>query len=80
MRAIEISELDDADVLELGTRPAPRPEMNEIIIKTIAAPHQQLRTVLGAAREVISRQLQEFQRRGWIEQSRCTVNLKTGKR
>jgi CRP/FNR family transcriptional regulator len=30
---------------------------------------------LGTAREVISRQLQEFQRRGWVEQSRGSVKL-----
>jgi len=42
------------------------------LIKTT---HQKLSIELGTAREVISRQLQEFQRRGWIEQSRGSVNL-----
>lgn len=37
--------------------------------------HQKLSVELGTAREVISRQLQEFQRRGWIEQARGRVNL-----
>lgn len=37
--------------------------------------HQKLSVELGTAREVISRQLQEFQRRGWIEQARGSVNL-----
>ncbi len=37
--------------------------------------HQKLSVELGTAREVVSRQLQEFQRRGWIEQSRGRVNL-----
>jgi len=37
--------------------------------------HQQLATELGSAREVISRQLQEFQRRGWINATRGTVRL-----
>lgn len=37
--------------------------------------HQKLSVELGTAREVISRQLQEFQRRGWIEQSRGRVDL-----
>lgn len=37
--------------------------------------HQELATELGTAREVISRQLNEFQRRGWIEQGRGRVKL-----
>ena len=45
---------------------------DESIVKTT---HQKLSVELGTAREVVSRQLQEFQRRGWIEQSRGSVNL-----
>ena len=41
----------------------------------IRATHQQLAAELGTAREVISRQLGEFQRRGWIKQSRGSVEL-----
>jgi len=41
----------------------------------VATTHQKLSVELGTAREVISRQLQEFQRRGWIEQARGRVNL-----
>jgi CRP/FNR family transcriptional regulator len=41
----------------------------------IATTHQKLSVELGTAREVISRQLQEFQRRGWIEQSRGRIAL-----
>lgn len=41
----------------------------------VATTHQKLSVELGTAREVISRQLQEFQRRGWIAQSRGTVEL-----
>ncbi|WP_376877886.1 Crp/Fnr family transcriptional regulator [Albirhodobacter sp. R86504] len=41
----------------------------------IATTHQNLAVELGTAREVISRQLQEFQRRGWIAQSRGQVTL-----
>ncbi|MDG1168335.1 MAG: Crp/Fnr family transcriptional regulator [Sulfitobacter sp.] len=41
----------------------------------IATTHQKLSVELGTAREVISRQLQEFQRRGWIEQARGSVSL-----
>ncbi|WP_138466342.1 Crp/Fnr family transcriptional regulator [Poseidonocella sp. HB161398] len=37
--------------------------------------HQKLATELGTAREVVSRQLREFQRRGWIEQARGSVQL-----
>lgn len=42
------------------------------VIKTT---HQMLSVELGTAREVISRQLQEFQRRGWIAQARGSVTL-----
>ncbi|MFT6445887.1 MULTISPECIES: Crp/Fnr family transcriptional regulator [Sulfitobacter] len=42
----------------------------------VATTHQKLSVELGTAREVISRQLQEFQRRGWIEQARGNVTLK----
>jgi CRP/FNR family transcriptional regulator len=41
----------------------------------VKATHAMLATELGTAREVISRQLQEFQRRGWVEQSRGTIRL-----
>ena len=43
--------------------------------KTVSTTHQKLSVELGTAREVISRQLQEFQRRGWIEQARGSVSL-----
>ncbi len=42
---------------------------------TVATTHQKLSVELGTAREVISRQLQEFARRGWVEQARGVVNL-----
>lgn len=38
--------------------------------------HQQLAAELGTAREVISRQLNEFQRRGWITTSRGMIDVK----
>ena len=41
----------------------------------IETTHQKLSVELGTAREVISRQLQEFQRRGWIEQARGRVSV-----
>lgn len=41
----------------------------------LAVTHQQLAIELGTAREVISRQLNEFHRRGWIEQSRGRIAL-----
>lgn len=37
--------------------------------------HQQLAAELGTAREVISRQLQDFQRRGWVSQARGMISL-----
>ena len=41
----------------------------------VHATHAALGTELGTAREVISRTLSEFQRRGWVEQSRGEVKL-----
>lgn len=41
----------------------------------LKATHAQLAAELGTAREVISRQLQEFQRRGWVETARGEVRL-----
>jgi len=41
----------------------------------LKATHQQLATELGTAREVISRQLNDFQRRGLISQSRGQVQI-----
>ncbi|MBO9475664.1 Crp/Fnr family transcriptional regulator [Shimia sp. R10_1] len=43
--------------------------------QTVRATHVVLASELGTAREVISRILSEFQRRGWIEQSRGEVKL-----
>lgn len=42
----------------------------------VYATHQVLGKELGTAREVISRILAEFQRRGWIEQARGEIRLK----
>lgn len=41
----------------------------------LSVTHHQLATELGSAREVISRQLQEFRRRGWVALSRGTVTI-----
>ena len=41
----------------------------------VNATHQQLATELGTAREVVSRQLNEFQRRGWVTIQRGVVHL-----
>ena len=41
----------------------------------VATTHQKLAVELGTAREVVSRQLQEFQRRGWIAQARGAVMI-----
>jgi CRP/FNR family transcriptional regulator len=41
----------------------------------VTATHQALANELGSAREVISRQIHEFQRRGWIGASRGTIEL-----
>ncbi len=42
---------------------------------SVATTHQKLSVELGTAREVVSRQLQDFQRRGWIEQARGRISL-----
>lgn len=42
---------------------------------TVTTTHQMLSVELGTAREVISRQLQEFNRRGWIVQSRGKITI-----
>lgn len=41
----------------------------------VRSTHQKMAAELGTAREVISRLLQEFQRRGWVAQSRGTISL-----
>jgi CRP/FNR family transcriptional regulator len=41
----------------------------------VHATHAILGTELGTAREVVSRTLSEFQRRGWVEQARGEVHL-----
>jgi CRP/FNR family transcriptional regulator len=42
---------------------------------SLAITQQQLAAELGSAREVISRQLSEFQRRGWLQSSRGRIQL-----
>jgi CRP/FNR family transcriptional regulator len=42
----------------------------------VAATHQQLATELGTAREVISRVLGEFQRRGWVSAGRGSLDIR----
>jgi CRP/FNR family transcriptional regulator len=42
---------------------------------SLQATHQSLAQELGTAREVVSRQLQEFQRRGWVELGRGVVRI-----
>jgi len=41
----------------------------------VTATHQEFASELGSAREVISRQLQEFQRHGWIKASRGEIRI-----
>jgi CRP/FNR family transcriptional regulator len=42
---------------------------------SIAATHQTLAVELGTAREVVSRQLKEFERRGWVRLHRGRVDI-----
>lgn len=46
----------------------------------VSATHQQLATEIGTAREVISRQLQEFNRRNWLKQTRGRVVITNTKK
>lgn len=41
----------------------------------VSTTHQKLSVELGTAREVISRQLQDFHKKGWIEQSRGAIKI-----
>jgi len=45
---------------------------------TVAMTHQDLATELGTAREVVSRQLKEFERRGWVALHRGRIDLTDG--
>jgi len=45
---------------------------------TVVATHQELAQELGSAREVVSRQLKEFERRGWITVSRGRITVRDG--
>lgn len=47
-----------------------RAEQDEVI-----RTHQEMAADLGTAREVVSRQLKEFERRGWVELSRGKISL-----
>ncbi len=42
---------------------------------SVRATHQALAAELGTAREVVTRQLQEFQRRDWVKLSRGTIEI-----
>lgn len=42
---------------------------------TVTATHQELAVELGSAREVVSRLLKDFERRGWVALSRGSVGL-----
>jgi CRP/FNR family transcriptional regulator len=52
-------------------------KLNEISKRSniLKITHQGLATELGTAREVISRQLKEFKKRGWITQSRGKITV-----
>lgn len=66
--------IDDIVFQRMDVRLAAR--LLELADKNVVhATHQTLANELGTAREVISRTLAEFQRRGWIEQSRGEVRL-----
>jgi CRP/FNR family transcriptional regulator len=45
------------------------------VARRLSITHQELAAELGSAREVISRQLKEFERRGWIRLGRGQLQL-----
>lgn len=44
--------------------------------RTVALSHADLAVELGTAREVVSRQLKEFERRGWVELARGRITIR----
>jgi CRP/FNR family transcriptional regulator len=46
--------------------------------RTVALSHADLAVELGTAREVVSRQLKEFERRGWVELARGRITVLDG--
>ncbi len=74
-RIIELTEIIDELLLRrvdlrLAGWLAARPEAQ------VAATHQAMAAELGTAREVVSRTLKEFERRGWIALGRGAVDLR----
>lgn len=67
--------IDEVAFGRIDARLAQRLQAMEADDGQVRATHQQLATELGTAREVVSRQLQEFQRRGWIAQSRGVITI-----
>lgn len=67
--------IDDVAFGRIDARLAQRLSAMAAEGEEIKVTHQQLATELGTAREVVSRQLQDFQKRGWISQSRGAIVL-----
>ncbi len=67
--------IDDIAFTRMDTRLAQKLLQLKNAQGDVEATHQQLATELGTAREVISRQLHEFQRRGWLKSGRGVVSV-----
>lgn len=67
--------IDDIAFGRMDIRLAQRLVMLARGASEVRATHQQLASELGTAREVVSRQLQEFQRRGWVHQKRGVIGI-----
>lgn len=67
--------IDDVAFAHIDIRLAQRLLLLANGTQSVVATHQDLAKELGSAREVISRQLKEFQRRGWIETTRGSIAL-----
>ena len=70
-----ISLVEDISFAKLDIRLAKFLLVNGSVNTPIRTTHQALATELGSAREVISRQLKEFENKGWVQLSRGKIEI-----
>ncbi|MEO0819819.1 MAG: Crp/Fnr family transcriptional regulator [Pseudomonadota bacterium] len=76
-RILELSEvIDDLLVRRIDLRLAARLLERAADCDTLTATHQSIAAELGSAREVISRILKDFERRGWIGMRRGAIEIR----
>ena len=71
-----ISLVEEISFAKLDLRLAKYLLENGSVNTPIRSTHQALATELGSAREVISRQLKEFEHKGWVELSRGKIEIR----